>query len=100
MGWTGRAPAPNGSESTWGLTRIRSTAMPRTSAVHAVTTLGIDMGKNTLHMIGLDTRGGIVLREKVSRVHITSRLPNLPASLIRVETGVAQAHRALERAAP
>jgi hypothetical protein len=23
------------------------------------------MGKNTLHMIGLDTRGGIVLREKV-----------------------------------
>jgi len=41
--------------------------MPRTSAVHAVTTLGIDMGKNTLHVIGLDTRGGIVLREKVSR---------------------------------
>ena len=39
--------------------------MPRTSAVHAVTTIGIDMGKNTLHMIGLDTRGGIVLREKV-----------------------------------
>ena len=31
--------------------------MPRTSAVHAVTTIGIDMGKNTLHMIGLDTRG-------------------------------------------
>ena len=29
--------------------------MPRSSAVHAVTTLGIDMGKNTLHMIGLDT---------------------------------------------
>jgi hypothetical protein len=29
--------------------------MPRTSAVHAVTTLGIDMGKNMLHMIGLDT---------------------------------------------
>ena len=29
--------------------------MPRTSAVHAVTTLGIDMGKDALHMIGLDT---------------------------------------------
>ena len=37
--------------------------MPRTSAVHAVTTIGIDMGKNTLHMIGLDTRGGVVSRE-------------------------------------
>ena len=48
--------------------------MPRTSAVHAVTTIGIDMGKNTLHMIGLDTRGGIVLREKVPGGRITSRL--------------------------
>jgi transposase len=55
--------------------------MPRSSAVHAVTTLGIDMGKNTLHMIGLDTRGGIVLREKVSRGRITSRLANLPPCL-------------------
>ena len=24
--------------------------MPRTSSVHAVTTIGMDMGKNTLHM--------------------------------------------------
>ena len=39
--------------------------MPRTSSVHAVTTIGMDMGKNTLHMIGLDSRGAIVLREKV-----------------------------------
>jgi hypothetical protein len=30
--------------------------MPRTTTVHAVTTIGIDMGKNTLHMIGLDSR--------------------------------------------
>ena len=51
--------------------------MPRTSTVHAVTALGIDMG-NTLHMIGLDLRGAIVLREKVSRGRITSRLANLP----------------------
>ena len=44
--------------------------MPRTSTVHAVTAIGIDMGKNTLHMIGLDPRGAIVLREKVSRGRI------------------------------
>ena len=76
--------------------------MPRTSAVHAVTTIGIDMGKNTLHMIGLDTRGGIVLREKVARGRITStsrtchpvlsvskrgwRLTTLLASLPRLAT--------------
>ena len=32
------------------------------------------MGKNTLHMIGLDTRGAIVLREKVARGRIALRL--------------------------
>jgi hypothetical protein len=37
------------------------------STIRAVATIGIDMGKNTLHMIGLDSRGAIVLREKVSR---------------------------------
>jgi hypothetical protein len=31
--------------------------MPRTATIHAVTAIGIDMGKNTLHMIGLDSRG-------------------------------------------
>jgi hypothetical protein len=31
--------------------------MARTATVHAVTAIGIDMGKNTLHMVGLDTRG-------------------------------------------
>ena len=63
--------------------------MSRTSTVRAVTTIGIDMGKNTLHMIGLDTRGGIVLREKVSRGRITLRLANLPPCLIGIEAGMA-----------
>ena len=30
--------------------------MPHKSTVHAVTAIGIDMGKNTLHMVGLDSR--------------------------------------------
>ena len=73
--------------------------MPRTSAVHAVTTIGIDMGKNTLHMIGLDTRGAIVLREKVSRGRIASRLANLPSCLIGIEAGLATHYVARELAA-
>jgi transposase len=52
-----------------------ATAMPRTTRFHSViTTIGIDMGKNTLHMIGLDSNGAIVVREKVSRGRIASRL--------------------------
>jgi transposase len=73
--------------------------MPRTTTVHAVTAIEIDMGKNTLHMIGLDSRGAIVLREKVSRGRITSRLANLPACLIGIEAGMATHYVARELAA-
>src|SRR5580700_7145488 len=76
----------------------RSTTMPRTATVHAVTAIGVDMGKNTLHMVGLDTRGTIVLREKVSRGRITSRLANLPPCLIGIEAGMATHYVARELA--
>ena len=72
--------------------------MLRAATVHTVTAIGIDMGKNTLHMIGLDPRGAIVLREKVSRGRITSRLANLPPCLIGIEAGMATHYVARELA--
>ena len=45
----------------------------KTDAVVA-RTIGIDTGKNTLHLIGLDDSGAIVLREKVSRGRIAARM--------------------------
>ena len=37
-------------------------------ATHStITTIGIDIGKNTFHLVGLDERGAIVLRQKLSR---------------------------------
>jgi hypothetical protein len=56
---------------------------------------GGNMGKNTLHMLGLDTRGTIVLREKVSRGRITSRLAK--PYLIGIEAGMATHCRAWPR---
>ena len=46
---------------------------------HAVITgtIGIDTGKNTLHLVGLDDRGTIVLREKLGRSRIRTRLAKL-----------------------
>ena len=73
--------------------------MPRTTTIHAVTTIGIDMGKNTLHMVGLDLRGAIVLREKVSRGRITSRLAEPAIRLIGIEAGMATHYVARELAA-
>ena len=57
------------------------------------------MGKNTLHIVGLDARGAIVLQEKVSRGRITSRLANLPSCLIGIEAGMATHYVARELAA-
>ena len=54
----------------------------KTDAVVA-RTIGIDTGKNTLHLIGLDDKGAIVLREKVSRSRIAERLANVPQCLNR-----------------
>ena len=49
----------------------------KTSAT-VVPTIGIDTGKNTLHLIGLDDNGTIVLREKIARGRIAARLANVP----------------------
>ena len=52
--------------------------MSHKTAATVVHTIGIDTGKNTLHMIGLDEKGTIVLREKVARGRIAARLVNVP----------------------
>jgi transposase len=52
-------------------------------------TIGIDTGKNTLHLIGLDDRGAIVLREKLTRGRSAARLANAPQCLIGIEAGMA-----------
>ena len=59
-------------------------------------TIGIDTGKNTLHLIGLDDGGTIVLREKLGRSRIGTRLANVPRCLIGVEAGVATHYVARE----
>src|SRR5215467_5723574 len=96
--WDGPAalPPPTTLRVLGGLVRRRSTPMPRASTIHAVIAIGIDLGKNTLHMIGLDSSGAIVLREKVSRGHIASRLANLPPCLIGIEAGMATHYVARE----
>src|SRR6476469_4501061 len=62
-------------------------------------TIGIDTGKNTLHLIGLDDKGAIVLREKVARGRIPARLANVPGCLIGIEAGMATHYVARELSA-
>ena len=53
--------------------------MPSKKDAAVIRAIGIDTGKNTLHMVGLDEKGAIVLREKVSRNRIAARLVNVAA---------------------
>ena len=39
-------------------------------SIATIATMGIDIGKNSFHVIGLDRRGAIVLRQKWSRGQI------------------------------
>jgi|ERR1700730_15506466 hypothetical protein len=63
--------------------------MSHKTAATVAHTIGIDTGKNTLHLIGLDDQGAIVLREKIARGRIAARLANVPRCLIGIEAGMA-----------
>ena len=56
------------------------------------TTLGIDIGKNSFHLIGLDVRGAIVLRKKLSRAQLEPFLANMSPCLIGMEACVGAHH--------
>ena len=44
----------------------------KTISLEAVATIGIDIGKNTFHLIRLDKMGAIVLRQKLSRNQVSA----------------------------
>src|SRR5438477_885612 len=90
MGWSGRAPAPPA-------TNLARAPKAKEHAISqnlnsAVAVIGIDIGKNSFHVVGLDNRGAIVLRQKWSRGQIEARLANLPPCLIGMEACVGAHH--------
>jgi len=57
-----------------------------------IAVIGIDIGKNSFHLVGLDERGAIVLRQKWSRGQVEARLANMPPCLIGMEACVGAHH--------
>lgn len=49
------------------------------------TTIGIDLGKTVFHIIGMDQRGSITLKKRLSRTQLITLLANTPACLIGME---------------
>ena len=52
-----------------------------------IASVGIDLGKNTFHLIALGERSKILLRKKFSRAQLLAYTANLPSSLIGLEAG-------------
>ncbi len=50
-----------------------------------ITSIGIDLGKTTFHLVALNHQGKVVIRKKFSRQQLLAYTANLPASLIGME---------------
>jgi hypothetical protein len=57
-----------------------------------VAVVGIDIGKNSFHIVGHDQRGAIVLSQKWSRGQVEARFANMPPCLIGMEACVGAHH--------
>jgi transposase len=57
-----------------------------------IAVIGIDIGKNSFHVVGHDERGAIKLRQKWSRGQVEGRLANLAPCLIGMEACVGAHH--------
>src|ERR1700686_3100529 len=90
-GRSGRAPAPPAIGCWEGAPKTRSTPCPR-RLESAIAVIGIDIGKNSFHVVGHDERGAIVLRQKWSRGQVEARFANMPPCLIGMEACVGAHH--------
>ena len=58
----------------------------------ATAVIGIDIGKNSFHVVGQDTRDAIVLRQKWSRGEVEVRLASMLPCLIGMEACIGAHH--------
>jgi transposase len=54
--------------------------------IEGVTVYGIDIGKNTFHVVGLDTTGKPILHSKFRRDRLLVHFANTPTALIGMES--------------
>jgi transposase len=50
-----------------------------------IASIGIDLGKTTFHLVALDERGKIIIKQKFSRKQLLVYTANLPSSLVGIE---------------
>src|SRR5215510_221210 len=61
-----------------------------------VTTVGMDLAKNVVHIHGVDARGDVVLRKRLPRKQVLPSFAQLPPCLIGLKASEAAHHWARE----
>jgi transposase len=84
-------PCSNPAARTWQGTLTQEHAMLQ-KLNSAVAVIGIDIGKDSFHIVGHDKHGAIVLRQKWSRGQVETRLANMRPCLIGMEASVGAHH--------
>ena len=76
MGWPGRAQRPKTTvEQDGEASKLKELTMhTRQQSSDPVATIGLDIGKNTFHLVGLDKRGAIALRIKYRAASLSADL--------------------------
>jgi hypothetical protein len=47
-----------------------------------IATIGMDLGKRSFHLIGMDARGKVIMRQKLSRGRLERHMANLQPCLV------------------
>ena len=89
MEWSGCAPTMPANGAGIGLRKEHCHVYDFGSSL---ATIGIDIGKNSFHVVGLARSGAIVLRQKCLRGQVEARLANMPPCLIGMEACVGAHH--------
>ena len=51
-----------------------------------ITSIGIDLGKTTFHLVALGERNKVLVRKRFSRAQLLAYTANLPSALIGLES--------------
>jgi hypothetical protein len=77
MGWSGHAPALPASQTGKGAPKIKEHAMSE-KLNSKIAVIGIDIGKNSFHIVGQDQHGAKGQTEKSRQRDDTAGLPSTP----------------------
>jgi transposase len=59
--------------------------MTKTRSIQAFASIGVDIGKDVMHIVGFDPNGAVVLRKKIKRLSLESEFGKLPPSVVGLE---------------